>query len=1487
MHSVGKAPGPHRRSTHLLLAAGLALAPRLAAAGDLWDGGGADNNWTTAANWSPDGAPTNNGTRSLTFSGGNRLTPNVNTPYAVNSIAFFATAGSFTIGGSTLTVGAGGIANDDTEAQGISAPIALAADQTWSASSGSLTFSSVSLGTNELTLGGAQLINIGGAVTSADGTARVIVNGGTKRLTGGSANTMTGAYVVNSGTLELDKSGTDNAIRGSLVVGDGVGSSDTVRLLRSNQIANASPVSINAGARLDFDGFSDAIGFLSFVGGSLTTGTLGSGTVTLAGGGLSATSTAAGPADLAGGIDLNGGVSVWDVADGPNAIDLHTVAVLSNGGLTKTGPGTLEISGVAANAHAGVTTVNAGVVRMVKSGGGQNRTIRGDLVIGDGVGGAGADVVYVGGEQIEGAAGTTVRIESSGLLQLDFNPESIADLDLVGGRVSIVGGSTTRLIVNGSIDALASAQSAQVSTLEFGSAFNVNPAAVAVADGAAATDLEFTSAVSGKAFTKSGAGVLRLSGSAANSIAGFTVAEGQVTLGKTSGVAAAASFVVAQGTGRIAYVSSHQLPDDAEVTVSGAGTFDLASRFDDVAVVEFFNGGTVSMQSTGVLGVSGSVVVTGNAAPGSITGGTLAGRGAVLTISGPISGAEPDLTITSVLAGQTIKKSGLGAIRLAGNTSNAFGALNFDAGRIHLAKTGGAAAIPAANVTVGGAGSTASLVLEADEQIADLAAVELRASGILALSGRTETLANLVINGGTVQSGNLVIPAGGVLTQNSGGNGAATRVVGTYHFNGGNGPTSLVVEGALNVNASLFTAVENRGGAVTVAPGQTLTSSGGPVTNAGAIHLDRSNIAGSFVNFGTVSGTGTLSSFTFGGITNHGAIHPTGLLTFAAGDAGGVENYGNIELQLQTQALVTGTGLQNFGSINLSGGVLQGSSNITNGPGGVIAGRGVVAQTTGTFANAGGVIRPVDGTLSIPQAFSSTGLIDLRDGNLAGEGAITNQGRITGRGSISKAVINSATGRIEPAGHLTLAGNLANAGTIAVPAGSVLFLPAGSSSSGVISLTGGTYDNNNLPLNSTGQISGHGTLATGGLTNNGSMTLTGGFTTVNGPLTNAAAKQIEIAYHGAIFTGAVVNNGTIKLTDTNVSFAGGYSGNGALISDPSASNFTQLSVGPDGYMVGGVGDKFNVSGNFASASDSALWNTAGSDLRFYGTGNHALTHTGSADVRFGKLTIDSGNTLTADTTRFAADVTANPTTITQEEGAAHYGDLSGPGSLVVDAGGDLQASRIRQNALTINAGGEATLTRSPDVELLSTLNTLTLTDTSRLSLSEDLLLKQTLLPIDHYELYRPHLRAGRIFAGEDPTPTTDAVVALVENRMIRQLTWKGETIATAGDFHQLLFVYTYEGDNDLDGRVDENDYRNVVANMGRTNATYLEGDLNYDGTVNKLDYDLVTANLGSGSGGPLFGEELPAVFGPATVPEPAALSALALVAVVARRRRTR
>ena len=56
-----------REASPLRLLALLAPPCLLAAAGQAqtWDGGGVDNNWTTIANWNPDGLPANNGTANI------------------------------------------------------------------------------------------------------------------------------------------------------------------------------------------------------------------------------------------------------------------------------------------------------------------------------------------------------------------------------------------------------------------------------------------------------------------------------------------------------------------------------------------------------------------------------------------------------------------------------------------------------------------------------------------------------------------------------------------------------------------------------------------------------------------------------------------------------------------------------------------------------------------------------------------------------------------------------------------------------------------------------------------------------------------------------------------------------------------------------------------------------------------------------------------------------------------------------------------------------------------------------------------------------------------------------------------------------------------------------------------------------------------------------------------------------------------------------
>src|SRR5262249_26368533 len=160
----------------------------------IWDGGGADSNLGTAANWLPDGAPPNDGTAALVFSGATGTSPNVNGNWSVLSVTFASGASAFSIGGSQLTIGSGGVTNSGTTGQTINDSIVMGAAQTWNASAGALTFGGATINTSgsTLTLSGTKAKTISSALTSA----------GTVHIAQGSVNF--GGTFTNSGSFQVD-----------------------------------------------------------------------------------------------------------------------------------------------------------------------------------------------------------------------------------------------------------------------------------------------------------------------------------------------------------------------------------------------------------------------------------------------------------------------------------------------------------------------------------------------------------------------------------------------------------------------------------------------------------------------------------------------------------------------------------------------------------------------------------------------------------------------------------------------------------------------------------------------------------------------------------------------------------------------------------------------------------------------------------------------------------------------------------------------------------------------------------------------------------------------------------------------------------------------------------------------------------------------------------------------------------------------------------
>src|SRR5258706_1429528 len=243
-----------------------------------WNGLGANDNWQTIANWIGNVAPVNNGTANVIFAGTTRLTPNVDAVYNINSIIFNNTSGAFSIGGSALALGGGGVINNDADMQTINSSINVNATQIWAANFGPLTFNSLMSinASNILTFSaGAGSSIISGGIAGTGSFTKT--GGGTLTLSGGANNGFSGAFTVNAGTVIFNKTPGLRAFGRALIIRDGSGL-DIVQYAASNQSSLPSPI-VNSSGVLDLNGFNDVYQNLTINGGSTT---IGGGALTVA-----------------------------------------------------------------------------------------------------------------------------------------------------------------------------------------------------------------------------------------------------------------------------------------------------------------------------------------------------------------------------------------------------------------------------------------------------------------------------------------------------------------------------------------------------------------------------------------------------------------------------------------------------------------------------------------------------------------------------------------------------------------------------------------------------------------------------------------------------------------------------------------------------------------------------------------------------------------------------------------------------------------------------------------------------------------------------------------------------------------------------------------------------------------------------------------------------------------------------------------------------
>jgi hypothetical protein len=475
-------------------------------------------------------------------------------------------------------------------------------------------------------------------------------------------------------------------------------------------------------------------------------------------------------------------------------------------------------------------------------------------------------------------------------------------------------------------------------------------------------------------------------------------------------------------------------------------------------------------------------------------------------------------------------------------------------------------------------------------------AVQPGSAGAYQLSGGTLTAGGIVNNDAFTQSGGTL---NGDLQNN-----------GTFTYSGGSFAKRLANYGTAVFNAD-FAAGDGMANysSVAVPTNRTVTLNGTGLDNQGTINMYGGTLSGGglLTNNGSITGYGTIQGLN--GFNNNG------YLTQSSGDlvlTGSVNrNDGNINLASGRFLTLSGpvwVNLNNFGNINLNNAIVRGETgSLINWAGGMIFGNGVIASN---FENRG-VVVVNNGITRIANAFNNSGLLQLTSytANLAG-GVITNTGSIEGNGNIGNVIAN--TGIIDAIGGTLSLGGITNnnmGGLMTASTGNKLLVTQGmATNAGIINLTGGTFDNNNHVMNNAGQVSGYGTFRTGGLSNTGTITLTGtngSTTTVNGSVINDVAGRMEVAHNPAIFTGNVTNYGTFKTTQTNVTFAGTFTNDGAYISDPATNYFHALSIGANGYMQGGLGDNFFIETDLINSStQNTLWNTNQALLGFIGNNAH-------------------------------------------------------------------------------------------------------------------------------------------------------------------------------------------------------------------------------------------------------------------------------------------
>jgi len=450
-------------------------------------------------------------------------------------------------------------------------------------------------------------------------------------------STYTGGTIINNGTLSLESSTTNTAIRGAVTVNSG----GTLRIAGANwggfggntgtKIDTLNVVGGSVNHTLSFSFIRDA--GVNMTGGMISGGEIHWRNTTL--NSLASAETATVSSQITLRNDFVVANLVIDTANGAAATDLTVSGVIGQAsatnapGLIKSGDGTLELTAI--STFTGGTTVNGGNLLLNHST--TNAAIRGTVTVNTGA------TLTVSGASFGGFSDTgskidTLNVVGGNVVVVGQKVTKDAAFNLTGGTIS---GGTINLR-NTALNSLASATTSTVSSnLMIRPDFLTPTLTIDVADGAAATDLRVNGSIqqstpSGN-LIKTGTGTLVIANNCSytgtTTVSGGTLATGWYLASNHVTVASGATLAGNGGIGGNVTIQSgghHALAVAAsslsQVTrqIGGSLTWESGTFLDLTAAVPPAAGTYVLLTATGgiagplptVSGLSGSLAINGN-----------------------------------------------------------------------------------------------------------------------------------------------------------------------------------------------------------------------------------------------------------------------------------------------------------------------------------------------------------------------------------------------------------------------------------------------------------------------------------------------------------------------------------------------------------------------------------------------------------------------------------------------------------------------------------------------------------------------------------------------------------------------------------------------------------------------------------------------------------------------------------------------------------